>query len=58
MVSTEPVPRVGELVVEDESGRVGEFRGVDHGRWWLRPPGGGIEWDVAPGAARVRAAGE
>ncbi|WP_371497455.1 hypothetical protein OG871_15925 [Kitasatospora sp. NBC_00374] len=58
MASAQPVPRLGERVVEEETGRVGEFRGADYGRWWLRPPGGGIEWDVEPGAARAQAVGE
>ncbi|WP_371497895.1 hypothetical protein OG871_18255 [Kitasatospora sp. NBC_00374] len=49
-------PAVGEPVVDLASGRVGEFRGEADGRWWLRPRGGGREWDADP--RMVRAAGE
>ncbi|MFJ1704646.1 hypothetical protein [Kitasatospora sp. NPDC088346] len=45
------VPAVGELVLDETAYRVGEFMGAEDGRWWLRPPGGGCEWDVRPGEA-------
>ncbi|HEY8984780.1 MAG TPA: hypothetical protein VIU15_35040 [Streptomyces sp.] len=45
-----PVPDVGTVLV-DSQGRVGEFRAVAYGFWWLRPVGGGREWTVEPGSA-------
>jgi len=45
-----PVPDVGTVLV-DRHGRVGEFRAVAYGFWWLRPVGGGVEWTVEPGCA-------
>ncbi|MFB6819586.1 hypothetical protein ACFCV8_34155 [Streptomyces sp. NPDC056347] len=50
------VPEPGALLVDiSRRDRVGEFRGTAGPYWLLRPPGGGIEWEVEPGA--VRAAG-
>jgi len=46
-----PVPAVGAILIDGRD-RVGEFRGVHHGLWWLRPLRGGIEWTVKPGEAR------
>lgn len=47
---TEPTPDVGTLLHDTESDRVGEFRGTAGDRWTLRPPGGGVPWEVSPGA--------
>lgn len=41
-------PRVGDLVSDKLTGRVGEYRGTVGGECYLRPPGGGIEWTTAP----------
>ncbi|MER8185722.1 hypothetical protein [Kitasatospora sp. NPDC094015] len=50
------LPGVGERVVDLGTGAAGEFRGAADGRWWLRPRGGGREWDADP--RLVRSAGE
>ncbi|MFI9627433.1 hypothetical protein [Streptomyces sp. NPDC052042] len=39
-------------MVDLSQDRVGEFRGEWCGQWSLRPIGGGVEWTVAPEAAR------
>ncbi|MER8185533.1 hypothetical protein [Kitasatospora sp. NPDC094015] len=46
------LPALGEPVVDLASGRTGEFRGEAGGRWWLRPRGGGVEWDADPRLVR------
>jgi hypothetical protein len=45
----------GELVLDESSGRVGVVMDVLDGRVYLRPPGGGTEWEADP--RNVRAAG-
>jgi hypothetical protein len=40
-------PEVGALV-RDASGRIGRLMAYTRARAWLRPPGGGREWDVDP----------
>ncbi|WP_052434106.1 hypothetical protein [Streptacidiphilus melanogenes] len=44
--SVPPVP--GAHLYDCEAGRVGVFQGkTPHdGRYWLRPVGGGVEWDA------------
>ncbi|MBO1414273.1 hypothetical protein [Streptomyces sp. FH025] len=37
---------VGERVFDVRSGRWGAFMGWQQGRAFLRPLGGGVEWDV------------
>ncbi|MGW2375437.1 hypothetical protein [Kitasatospora sp. NPDC001683] len=37
---------IGERVFDVRSGRWAAFMGWQHGRAFLRPPGGGIEWDT------------
>lgn len=44
---TAGLPEVGALV-RDASGRVGRLMAYSRARAWLRPPGGGREWDVEP----------
>lgn len=41
------LPAIGTLFA-DRHNRVGEFRGVEYGFWFLRPVRGGVEWSVAP----------
>ncbi len=45
-------PEVGCLV-RDDQGRVGRLMAYTGKRAWLRPPGGGVEWDVDPASIRV-----
>ena len=40
-------PEVGALV-RDATGRIGRLMAYTRARAWLRPPGGGREWDVEP----------
>jgi hypothetical protein len=44
---TDGLPQVGALV-RDASGRIGRLMAYTRARAWLRPPGGGREWDVEP----------
>lgn len=41
------LPEVGALV-RDATGRIGRLMAYTRARAWLRPPGGGREWDVEP----------
>ncbi|MFF0094177.1 hypothetical protein ACFYSF_30045 [Streptomyces canus] len=38
-------PQVDDLVWDGEARKVGRVMGREGGRWQLRPPGGGREWD-------------
>ena len=40
---------VGALVLDSKRDRVGVVQAVLNGRVYLRPQGGGIEWDSLPG---------
>jgi hypothetical protein len=40
--------KLGALVRDTERNRVGEVRALLAGRVYLRPPGGGLEWDAHP----------
>ena len=44
---TDGLPEVGALV-RDATGRIGRLMAYTRARAWLRPPGGGREWDVEP----------
>ncbi|SNC69065.1 hypothetical protein SAMN06272741_2906 [Streptomyces sp. 2114.4] len=44
------LPDIGQIVHDTATGKVGEFRGFLGGRWMLRPPGGGVEWEANPEA--------
>lgn len=47
------LPPIGAPLVDtSRHDRVGEFRGTAGPYWLLRPPCGGTEWEVEPGAAR------
>ncbi|QDY77378.1 hypothetical protein [Streptomyces qinzhouensis] len=39
-------PQIGETVRDTVGKRVGRVVDRTYGRYWLRPLGGGIEWDV------------
>ncbi|MGW2396416.1 hypothetical protein ACWCYY_07660 [Kitasatospora sp. NPDC001664] len=41
-------PQVGELVTDTRSGRVGEYRDTLGKAAYLRPVGGGCEWETDP----------
>ncbi|WP_329077966.1 hypothetical protein [Streptomyces niveus] len=43
------VPDVGTYAVDSRDGRVGQVMALDDDCVQLRPPGGGVEWDVPPG---------
>jgi hypothetical protein len=43
--------KLGALVRDTERNRVGEVRALLAGRVYLRPPGGGLEWDLEPADA-------
>ena len=45
-------PAVGTVVRDEQRSRVGEFRGVQSGRFMLRPIGGGREWEARPDEVR------
>ncbi|MDI3407923.1 hypothetical protein QIS96_29425 [Streptomyces sp. B-S-A6] len=51
-------PEIGVLLWDIRRDRLGEFRGVCSGRWYLRPPRGGREWDVDPGDVQPAEPGE
>ncbi|WP_280719293.1 hypothetical protein [Kitasatospora sp. MAP5-34] len=51
-------PRVGDLVVDTEADRVGEFRGGSGGRWTLARSTGGDEWTADPRHVRAPGANE
>ncbi|MCK8680751.1 hypothetical protein M1O15_25830 [Streptomyces lichenis] len=53
-----PLPAPGDLVVDVSLGRIGEFRGVWCGLWFLRPVTGGLRWTVAPTDTRPATPGE
>ncbi|QFQ96915.1 hypothetical protein F9278_12580 [Streptomyces phaeolivaceus] len=40
-------PRVGDLVWDGATRRVGEVKGIEGPYWQLRPVGGGREWDAS-----------
>ncbi|MCS0634607.1 hypothetical protein NX801_02800 [Streptomyces sp. LP05-1] len=46
------LPLPGTLMVDLVRDRVGEFRGEECGRWFLRPMGGGVEWTADPADVR------
>ncbi|QKW05936.1 hypothetical protein HUT18_05555 [Streptomyces sp. NA04227] len=41
-------PAVGELARDTKRDRIGVVMGNEGGLYQLRPPGGGLEWDVRP----------
>ncbi|NBM18583.1 hypothetical protein [Streptomyces sp. GC420] len=44
--------------MDTDTGRLGEVMGSEGGTLQLRPPGGGLEWDCRPEAARPASPGE
>jgi hypothetical protein len=60
---SEPAPELpmaaGSLAYDGTCQKVGEVMAVDGGRYWLRPPNGGTEWnafrsDIRPATASDR----
>lgn len=46
-------PVLGAVMVDtSRQDRVGEFRGLSGPYWAIRPLGGGLEWEAAPGDVR------
>lgn len=45
-------PAVGDVMVDEARERIGEFRGAVGGKFWLRPIGGGREWEASPDVCR------
>jgi hypothetical protein len=45
-------------MVDTARSKLGEFQGAQAGRYYLRPIGGGREWDVAEKWARVATPGD
>ncbi|MEU6061998.1 hypothetical protein [Streptomyces sp. NPDC047097] len=45
-------PAVGTLLLDTAHDKVGEFRGECEGSWFLRPVGGGVEWETDPADTR------
>lgn len=45
---SEELPAVGAKLVDTARSVIGEFRGINAGRYCLRPLRGGREWDVDP----------
>ena len=45
-------PTVGTVMVDEARNKVGEFRGDVAGKFWLRPVGGGREWEASPDFVR------
>ncbi|MQS16757.1 hypothetical protein F7Q99_32365 [Streptomyces kaniharaensis] len=41
-------PRVGEIVKDRATGRLGAYMGEVRGEYYLRRPEGGIEWSARP----------
>jgi hypothetical protein len=49
-MTAQDVPEIGTLAVDTRSDSLGEVMGAEGPYVQLRPPGGGIEWDVPPRA--------
>lgn len=49
-------PELGTLLMDITKNQIGEFRGEWAGRWSLRPPKGGREWEVDPDDAQLATA--
>lgn len=47
-MSDKTVPEIGTLALDARTGRIGQVMGHEGPYVQLRPPQGGIEWDVRP----------
>lgn len=45
-------PPVGIVMKDIARGEFGEFQALEDGQLYLRPVGGGIEWDASPSDVR------
>lgn len=53
-IPQEPVPEKGARLVDARTGREGEVMDFMHNLVYLRPPGGGREWEVRREDLRTR----
>jgi hypothetical protein len=58
MVDVARLPEVGTIMRDKARSAWGEFRGTHGGKVYLRPLGGGVEWDVSPEFVRRATYGE
>ena len=58
MSGESPPPAKGAVVVDEESGRVGQVMDQAGGLLQLRPVRGGREWDADPARVRTATTGE
>lgn len=52
MIDNVALPNVGDLMVDKRTGQAGVVMGHEGPYIQLRPPRGGLEWDVPPGSLR------
>ena len=52
-MKAQPLPPVGTLMLDQVTGKLGEFQWAGFGTFYLRPVGGGVEWNVAPDSVRA-----
>jgi len=52
-VKAQPLPPVGTLMLDQVAQKFGEFQWAGFGTFYLRPVGGGVEWNVAPDSVRA-----
>lgn len=55
---TQRLPAVGTVVLDTARQVFAEFRGVVDGNFYLRPIGGGREWEVSPEFVKPATAAE
>lgn len=53
MDASDKTPKPGALVVDTTRDRVGTVMALQYGRLYLRPVGGGREWEVIPDKVRL-----
>ena len=52
-MKAQPLPPVGTLMLDQVAQKFGEFQWAGFGKFYLRPIGGGVEWNVAPNSVRA-----
>lgn len=52
MIDNAALPTIGVLMVDERTGKAGVVMGHEGPYVQLRPPCGGLEWDVPPDALR------